>query len=93
MVDIPHQLHIQLENIGDESGQQVKPRMPGAEIIQCGNESLRMVILENIGQMGLVVNLLGLGDFEHDLLHRQTEGLRRLKSAANTVLGLVNRIG
>ena len=70
-VDVAHQVHVDLEEVGLELGEQVQAGIAGAEIVDRGDEAPAPVLADDALDVADVLDLLPLGELEHDVFARE----------------------
>src|SRR5690606_6415416 len=91
-VDAAHQRHVQFDDVRLELGQQVEPRIAGANVVDGGLEFLPLVLVDDVLQVLLVHQLFAFGDLEDDLLGGEAKPPRSGQGGADAIGGLVHRI-
>ncbi len=79
LLDIAHQCHVQLDDVGLEISQQVQARITGTKVINRGEKADALVFTEDLGQPFAVCNLFAFHCFKHDVLDGKTKLARRLQ--------------
>ena len=95
-VDAAHQVHVDLDEVGLEFGEQVQPGIAGAEIVDRGQEALAAVLGDDALDVADVLDLLALGELEHDVVAREAGrlggGERRAQAGGRLVDGVRQEI-
>ena len=93
LVDPANQLHVQLEQVGLEVGEQVEAGIAGAEVVDGGAKALLAIGAEDADQMIDIQYLLLLGDLEDDLVECQVAAFGRFQRGAYAGFRAIHRVG
>jgi hypothetical protein len=68
LVNVADQIHVDLDQVGLEFGEEVQTGVAGTEIVDSRDEALPLVLADNPLDVAHVIDLFPLGELEHDVL-------------------------
>ena len=92
LVNMAHQCHVELDDIGLKIGQQVQPCKPGAEVIDRRQKADALVLAQYLSQPFAVVNAFTLYRLENNTVYGEAMMTRSLERGADADLRAVNCI-
>ncbi len=92
-VDAAHEMHVDLDQVGLEIGEQAQSGIAGAEIVEGRDEAHLAVLGDDVLQMRDIGHLLALGELEHDRGQREAALAGGRKGCAQAGGRLVNGVG
>lgn len=73
-VEVAGELHVELEDVGGDAGEEVERGVAGAEVVEGEAEAVLPVFGDDGGEVCGIPDLFGLGDFEDEFIEGEVAG-------------------